>query len=34
MGNFLKKITLEGLVAGFVLGAVLVSILGHLRPPA
>ena len=34
MGNFLKRITLEGIIAGFVLGALFVSVIGHIRPPA
>lgn len=34
MGNFLKRITLEGIIAGFALGALFVSVIGHIRPPA
>ena len=32
MTEFLKKITVQGFIAGFVVGALFVSIIGHIRP--
>lgn len=34
MADFIRKITVQGFVTGFVVGAILVAVLGNLRPPA
>ena len=34
MPDFIRKVTIQGFIAGFVVGAVLVAVLGNLRPPA
>lgn len=34
MKSFLDKVTIQGVIVGFVVGAVLMYIAGTLRPPA